>query len=151
MNHTDRASLGKGAYVLIRPSLDQEDERFSLHQHFFTLGADLWRTVSCSWESCVCTGSAGVGGFEAGTLLTTTITTTTRVGFTEEFPSPCATPPRLALSGALVVNTGYERSRLPAALWTACTQPCYLERRDGSPRMQKPEVQRNLQEGPYRG
>lgn len=72
----DRASLGKRAYVLIRPSLDPEDERFSLHQHFFTLGADLRRTVSCSRESCVCTGSAGVERFEAGTLLTTTTSIT---------------------------------------------------------------------------
>lgn len=36
-----------------------------------------------------------------------------------------------------------QRRGLPAR-----TQPCYLEPRDGSPRMKKPEVQRNLQEGP---
>lgn len=46
-------------------------------------------------------------------------------------PSPCAaTPPRLALSGALVLNAGYEYSQLPAALWSARTQTCCMEPRE---------------------
>ena len=70
---------------------------------------------------------------EARTLLTIS-----QGGVHRGAPSPCAaTPPRLALSGALVLNAGYEHSQQPAALWTACTQPCCMEPRDGPPGMKQ--------------
>lgn len=59
---------------------------------------------------------------------------TTQGGVHRGAPSPCAAPPpRLALSGALVLNAGNVHSQPPAALCTACTQPRWLEPRDGYP------------------
>ncbi|TNN67996.1 hypothetical protein EYF80_021788 [Liparis tanakae] len=56
------------------------------------------------------------------------------VGFTEDLRAPrAATPPRLALSGAVVLNAGHEHSQVPAAQWTARTQPRCTETADGSP------------------
>jgi len=102
---------------------------------------------SCEGACCQCTGSAAVKSCEAETLLTIT-----QGGVHRGAPSPCAaTPPRLALSGVLVLNAGYENSKLPAALWTACTQPCCMELSDESFRMKKLKVQRALLEGSYRG
>ncbi|GLD60722.1 MTSS I-BAR domain containing 2a [Lates japonicus] len=60
----------------------------------------------CGTAACE-QGSAGVERSEAGTLLTIT-----QGGVHRGVPSPCAaTPPRLALSGALVLNAGYEYRR----------------------------------------
>lgn len=42
-----------------------------------------------------------------------------------------APPPRLALSGAVVLNAWNVHSQPPAALCTVCTQPCWLEPKDG--------------------
>lgn len=58
-----------------------------------------------SGSCCVCTGLGGAGRFEAGTLLTIT-----QGGVHRGAQSPyAATPPRLALSGALVLNAGNRR------------------------------------------
>lgn len=65
--------------------------------------------------SCACTGSAAARRCEAGNLMTTT-----RGGVRRGAPR-AATPPRLALSGAVVLNTGSENGGAPsAAPWTAC-------------------------------
>lgn len=98
-------------------------------------------------DGCACSRCAAVQRFEAETLLTIT-----QGGVHRGAPSPCAaTPPRLALSGALVLNAGCEHNKLPAALWAACTLPCYMEPKGGSPRMKQLKVQRALLEGPHRG
>lgn len=66
------------------------------------------------------------------------------MGFTEDLRAPrAATPPRLALSGAVVLNAGHEHSQVPAAQWTARTQPRCTETADGSPpRMNTLQVER---------
>lgn len=59
------------------------------------------------------------------------ITLLIREGLTEELrppraapPPPLPSPPRSALSGPPVLNTGYEhRRQLPAALLTGCMEP----------------------------
>lgn len=108
-----------------------------------------WIYVSHASDGCVCSRSAAAAAerFEAESILTIT-----QGGVHRGAPSPCAaTPPRLALSGALVLNAGCEYNKLPAALCTACTQPCYMEPKGGSPRMKKLKVQRALLEGSHRG
>ena len=121
----DRASLGEGAYVLTPPP--PPDERFSLRPSTLLYrrsgGAQLGKPLLP-----VCAGSAGAGiGSRRGPRRPSRW-----VGSTEEFRPPCAaTPPRLALSGALMLNAGYEYRQLPAAPWTDCTTaaPLGAERR----------------------
>lgn len=116
---------------------DWRDECFPLCHHFFTLRADLWQTPSHSWGEALAVRAQADppwrAGCEARTLLTVS-----QGGVHRRAPSPrAATPPRLALSGALVLNAGYEHIQQPAALWTACTQPCCMEPRDGPPGMKQ--------------
>lgn len=72
----------------------------------------------------MCTGSAGV----PKPFRRRGLPSNTQGGVHGGAQSPrAATPPRQALSGTLVLNAGYERSQLPAALGTACTQTCCME------------------------